>query len=894
MAKYNLLTNSLIESLTTSGTGNVDLTVDEKASLYDGNTTVSGISLIASDILHLEVDMYNRIKVENIKIYLNTTMSGISNEIEFYYKDDNNSDFVLCPLEDEGTFFWPYNLPELFAPRFIRLIINNLDCELLELGVYNDDTQVAFGQDGNKTMKVLENYEGYDILEVFNNSDKYVNAYVTIDYQGKESDSYIKLSNSPDGEYIGINNSFLISNDDFSSDYYWSQGQFDRVEVYKDSLRFKEGELIDMISYGIYTTPVINLKDKFMYTYLITDQTSIKGEGGNIYSSTWGDVSSNINTVKIRSSDTAPLPFRKFFLFYLDNDSYLNVCEGNLENGHISYTKLDNSITSSSPKEIMFDKQKSQLVLLDDNEYFRKYKYISPANINSLFNSGGNKHMQGKWGIDYHGNIFGQYESGGNYLLKYISNDLSNTTTLIDNGNVELAFDLSIHPRQNSCWFSDSSIKTINRVDSSGDKKVSVPLSNPTYVCALRDGGCWVVDSGAGLIKRLSLNGEELNSIDYNTNYNILDISYGIDLNEMLSRYERFWVLMSGGYVLQYNFKGEILSNTNLLGTESIYAFTEGCLAFNHSSKFAYQLNKEGVISRTWDFSSLVDIGTNLFISEIDNEEYLSLNSSEAVFPVWDDPVWGDYGIEWQEVNSDGYMLPMLQYHQLKYKINTEILEVPIVNPSMETGDSSGWNLEHDGTHSLDIGTSYAHDGVYGGRAYVGSYDDIWFSQFLDLTTVSGIDFDIIDNCKSIYEKGYFFTLNVFAKLVDSGSRQRIRFKYYDAYFDPILPEVWEEYEISKAYWEDICVFKKLLSGTRFIKIELYIYSRPEVYFDNWRANLIRSPHLDAIKVPKPVKLNNIGPQSSKPLYIKTDFPPFAVNTDYTTKLKCWWGNEED
>jgi len=52
MAKYNIARNSVFHSLTTSGTGNKSLTWVQMETLIDGNTTSSGVTLTAPDVLY--------------------------------------------------------------------------------------------------------------------------------------------------------------------------------------------------------------------------------------------------------------------------------------------------------------------------------------------------------------------------------------------------------------------------------------------------------------------------------------------------------------------------------------------------------------------------------------------------------------------------------------------------------------------------------------------------------------------------------------------------------------------------------------------------------------------------------------------------------------------------
>jgi len=83
MAKYNLVRNGYFDSLTTSGTGNVDLSWAQLEYLMDGNLTSSGVGLDIPDNLYLEVDLSERTKVDGIRIYANDLSKSAN--IKFYY-----------------------------------------------------------------------------------------------------------------------------------------------------------------------------------------------------------------------------------------------------------------------------------------------------------------------------------------------------------------------------------------------------------------------------------------------------------------------------------------------------------------------------------------------------------------------------------------------------------------------------------------------------------------------------------------------------------------------------------------------------------------------------------------------------------------------------------------
>ena len=168
MTQYNLINSGTIESTIISGTGNKILTTDELKSLYDNNTTSSGVSLLVSDILYLDVDIGYRVKIDDIKlfIYVDGDRQDALTKVNFYYKNNSNDDFVMCSKAYNDDTFYPTNFPDLFAPRYTRIVIDSLEGFVYEFQILNDDIQVSFGENGNESVLFLDQViDGYDTFK---------------------------------------------------------------------------------------------------------------------------------------------------------------------------------------------------------------------------------------------------------------------------------------------------------------------------------------------------------------------------------------------------------------------------------------------------------------------------------------------------------------------------------------------------------------------------------------------------------------------------------------------------------------------------------------------------------------------------------------------------------
>jgi len=92
---------------------------------------------------------------------------------------------------------------------------------------------------------------------------------------------------------------------------------------------------------------------------------------------------------------------------------------------------------------------------------------------------------------------------------------------------------------------------------------------------------------------------------------------------------------------------------------------------------------------------------------------------------------------------------------------------------------------------------------------------------------------------------------------------------------------IWNE---STNDWYEVSIYANNLPAKKYHQVKLRLNAGPEE----------SSPSVNKILIPEPIKLDGVQPQESKPVYLKTTFPAGAENKVYNTKLRCWWGNEEE
>ena len=252
---YNLIRNSYFDSLTTSGTGNVDLTWAQLESLMDQNLTSSGVTLTTSGILYLETDLSQRIKVDGIRLYADDLSKSAN--INFYYKNTESDNYTLLTTYSDASSYYT-TISGASAPQFVRVTVSGIAVELYEFLIYNDAYIVAFGQDGQTYAEYLDNApigeEGdSQVIAIYNNDTGAIPAtgYTTIDYTGTDADNYIKISASENGTYRGIEDGAMMEDNNLASTYIWDMGIYIDTTTSGNDLALDGTGLI-----GTYTSPI--------------------------------------------------------------------------------------------------------------------------------------------------------------------------------------------------------------------------------------------------------------------------------------------------------------------------------------------------------------------------------------------------------------------------------------------------------------------------------------------------------------------------------------------------------------------------------------------------------------------------------------------------------------
>lgn len=260
MSKYNLIRNSVFTEVTDAGTGNRELSYDELLCLYDNNTTTSGVVLESTDVLFIDIDLCDRIRIDSLIVYINTVGDRATalNSFHIQYKNSAEDTYMELDKSYDTTTFYANNLPTLFAPRYLRLIFNSIQAEVYEISVLNEDYCVAFGEDGSMIDKFVDSSSEYTIVPIFNNSPDSTGpkiAYVVVDCNDFEVDSCLSLSENPSGPYKSLYDGVHIGNR--SIDYKFDKGKLNNCVVKDGSVVISPVETVTDVFHTVIDIPLV-------------------------------------------------------------------------------------------------------------------------------------------------------------------------------------------------------------------------------------------------------------------------------------------------------------------------------------------------------------------------------------------------------------------------------------------------------------------------------------------------------------------------------------------------------------------------------------------------------------------------------------------------------------
>ena len=685
--QYNLIRNGSLQSVTTSGTGNVALTWSQLESLIDGTTASGGVSLTTSGILYLDADLSQRIKVDGIRLYASDLTKSAN--IKFYYKNETNDSYTT--LSTSVSTYYYTTIADPSAPRYVRVTVSGVAIDLHEFQIFNDDYIVAFGSDGSTFAEYLEDTpvgsEGTaQSIELFNNGNGAMaaDAYTVIDYTGAIADEYVKISASQNGTYYGINDGVLIEDDDaLNSTHIWSMGAFSNTQVSSDDV------VLTAPTVGTYTTPIFKLDNQYDSSYFITKGTTITG------SISYNAGAPN-GTIRVKSSDTEPSNIYEGYT--LDHAGETVIVKRWLPatGGWTSYLSFGNW---DRPVSVVINRRNGNIAVgvydfsgggTDSGLYiYTRSAGLIASTSTSLGTYPGGYAME----FDKSGGVWNYNDEGyGTDDKNHLYHFSPNLTVTVDIYDAQLAFlyDLAVEMDGDGVWYTDQIDDLVIHRNTIGTLIHSIALETPRAICGTLDNGCWVIDNKDGddaIAYRYDSSGSLVKTVTlpetptYNT----------AQAQRMTTDYNNGFWYMHGVYVYHVTRVGVVDVGPVLASNDPdrIRGAHNGCFVIDLTyDLFSFVDKDAGAVTAQRSIGSIQP--REVFgVFSFDLDTALEFQDTTGLLPVSYDPVWYTGGtLEWQEVRKDGYFLPKYQYHQVEVTLRGDAtLEKILMPPAIKTED---------------------------------------------------------------------------------------------------------------------------------------------------------------------------------------------------------------
>lgn len=458
---------------------------------------------------------------------------------------------------------------------------------------------------------------------------------------------------------------------------FWaSQINIDRGNLYK----FGSCDL----SAGLYTTPIVGLDNKYNSSYV-----TIKHDGEVSVSD------SGVDSIEVRSSDTAPIPIYESYLLYSEASDMHAVIWSPYDGSYIDREPwtYDRSITccamatdhkdgryamswgygwahwSSSSIVRVYNRSGSQLY-----DYSTSTDYYALYNVQLFFEG-----EHGLWG-------YGNYDHANSRTLRHHDEDLSVIASYGESQQdfiCEIATE--IHDGGRGVWYTNKMDETLVHMNTSCTILQTILLDQPRCVASTMDGGVWVEEDSLNKVYRYDYSGNKI------ATFNIPeDAAYGgAGVSRMSHDFNNGFWYRHGDIIRHVTSNGvvdfgpiQIADPNRLRGTPI------GCFVHSTDDNKMYWAGLNGDLKvRNMPGGEASIIGTFYY----GHDEFV--NYKQAYLPTSYDPIWGTTGsLEWKTVSKNGYFLPKCKYHQFRITLrdtSTEdaALKQVILAPAVKTED---------------------------------------------------------------------------------------------------------------------------------------------------------------------------------------------------------------
>lgn len=914
----NILKNIKPYSLTISGTGNLNLTFSDIEKLIDGNTTSSGVIISSADVLFLEIDFGNRLKLETLQFYVGgISFSSFIDASKVFYKNYTTDTYQLLDLNYDTKVYLD-NIPNNFAPKNLLLTVSGASLELYEIKALADSSYVKFGVNGTETFKNIEAFGEYSEpleLMVYNNNDKPANAFATLDYNINDVDYRLKISNNIEGPYYGLYDGVILKDNNRNNRYIWNDGILDNVVVSDSKVMLNNrGDGSWFANNTFNTSPNLTINQYSVIKWATVDQ--------------WNSATFNL---KLDNKDVTKA--KKFYhefkinnLLVSSNGCFLGFCSnlttdirsvwiGSTSNySSYGFYNTDGSIrvnnnTGSYAGPLAFNVNDviSFLVDFENNKVWLAKNGVwygnMPAgtgyawdisNINTIYPAisihgvGGSVTLNiGQQPFDYPNCIPG----GARPSIDAITYKGCYTTPILE---IE---DINTRSYFNSTIYTDNSTnisllglndKSIIEIQSSDNKPINLDL--------------------VALIYRYNLSSFDRNlcSRTYNLYKNILGqevVSYGVSTNHQGTVYCSFVNNKLGVYATFWNrayYNDKYITKTNILrGTNfdhvnvnldssakikfdvggGIWAYESSTFKLRHKNS---DFSNTDISNKTLSYNSLFDFspepnGYGVWYTDSNDNRLIhldsncnilnniSLNRPRALCSTKDG---GCLVID----DADFKIYKYFYNGSLAFNINIQHKATLLVEDD-EGGfwyySSSGvlFNYNINGNKRLEIPLASI--------TYIQSGHDLLLAYSSSNKTVY-----IINKTTGTILWNYYLEYQqtnpiLFSLSIDDETKHE---KVFPLSYDPI----WGNPNYLK--WNTFDLNSSFLPECKYHRIKYTLKT----------DSTSKSPELISILAPRVIKIGDILPNSSRPIYLKSYYPKNEISPEYTTNVRCWWYIEDE
>jgi hypothetical protein len=438
-----------------------------------------------------------------------------------------------------------------------------------------------------------------------------------------------------------------------------------------------EGQRNYLVSYnaastsvGTYTTPIFKLPNKYNASYFIINGDTTSGTGSLSY-----DSSMYNGTIRVKSSDTAPIIMNEIFLLCNDNTTSTTVHQYEVYTGDTTYDWYN--ATDSVGDYVAAVDRRTGYVAITHGETTGRVA-ITNQNGTEQYTASNSSYADPEFlEFDKSGGLWHMGDAVSNATLRHFDYQLNVTASL---PSLTGLYDMSAEMDGDGVWYIDSTDGLVVHLDEDCASLGTIVLDDPRAICGKLDNGCWVIDNGDQKAYEYSSAGVLLGTV-----------TLGRDGDHMSSDLNDGFYYISGSYVYHVTSAGvedmDIYIGSNL---DRVYGGHEGCIVSNSTNRWVKYIDKStGTVTRTWDVSARTTAIRYPALRSIKYDDYRDFKFTTGAFPASYDPVWGTNGTaDWLEVRKDGYFLPKDTYHQVEITVrNAAILEQVVLAPAIKIQD---------------------------------------------------------------------------------------------------------------------------------------------------------------------------------------------------------------